>query len=256
MIASLPMYDFGPASAAQDRLWQLVVEELGQIGIDAPPMLTRGLPDLMPHWLSPDLLMSQTCGSPYRNRLHGKVALIGTPDYRVEGCPPGYYCSVLVARAGDPRTTLAEFDGAALAFNDPLSQSGWAAVQTDAAALGITLLPGLQTGAHRASVKAVADGKADLASIDAVTWRLLRPLDADAQRLKVIGQTTPTPGLPLITAQDTAPEPLFDAISAAIARLTAADRDTLGLHGLIRILPDAYLAVPNPRSPAQFAQSA
>lgn len=254
MTASLPMYDFGAASAAQDRLWQGIAAELALRGLEAPPLLTRGMEDLMPHWLAPDLLMSQTCGSPFRNRLYGKVALIGTPDYRVEGCPPGHYCSMLVVRADDPRASLADFDGATLAYNDPLSQSGWAAPQTEAQALGITLRPGPQTGAHRASVRAVADGAADLAAIDAVTWRLLRPIDPDAARLRVIGQTRPTPGLPLITAQDRATEPLFEAIATAIAQLAPSDRDTLGLHGLIRIPPEAYLAVPNPQSPAQFAK--
>jgi len=52
------------------------------------------------------------------------------------------------------------------------------------------------------------------------------------------------------TALTRDPEPLFDAISAAIADLSPDDRDTLSLRGLVRIPPDAYLAIPNPPPPA------
>ena len=79
--------------------------------MEAPEGLQRDPDDLWSQWTSPDLVFSQTCGFPYRARLHGSVTLIGTPDFGVEDCPPGYYRSVLVARADDPRDTVAEFDG-------------------------------------------------------------------------------------------------------------------------------------------------
>jgi ABC-type phosphate/phosphonate transport system substrate-binding protein len=64
------------------------------------------------------------------------VTYVGTPDYGVEGCPPGHYRSVFVVRADDRAPKPADFDGARFAYNEALSQSGWAAPQTHAAKLG------------------------------------------------------------------------------------------------------------------------
>ncbi|MEO6301185.1 MAG: hypothetical protein ABIO62_16295, partial [Paracoccaceae bacterium] len=138
MIASLAMYDRAEAQPANDRLWALIRDGLRAKGLAAPDHLTRGAGAYWDAWQSPDLVLSQTCGFPYRSKLHGKVALIGTPEFGVDGCPPGYYRSILVARADDPRHTITDFHNAALAFNEDLSQSGWAAPQNHAANLGIT----------------------------------------------------------------------------------------------------------------------
>ena len=253
MIASLAMYDFGPAQAANDRLWALIRDRLQAGGIDAPEALTRGEAAYWPTWEAPDLLLSQTCGYPFRARLPDRVAYVGTPDYGVEGCPPGHYRSVFVVRADDPRQTLADFGGARFAYNEDLSQSGWAAPQTHAARLGIRLPPALQTGGHRLSAEAVAEGRADIAALDAVTHQLLQDSDPDIHRLRVIEATLPTPGLPLITAADGPVQALFDAVAGAIAALTPQDRRTLHLQGVVRLPVSAYLAVPNPPAPAESA---
>ena len=249
LIASLGMYDFGPLTGANDRLWALIRDRLRADGIDAPDALTRGEGAYWQAWQSPDLLLSQTCGYPFRARLQGKVTYVGTPDFGVDGCAPGYYRSVLVARADDPRSTIADFDGARFAYNEALSQSGWAAPQTHAAKLGIRLPPALQTGGHRLSAEAVATGRADIAALDAVTYRLLATHTPEMSALKVVGLTDPTPGLPYITALGRDPDPIHAATRDAIAALTAEDRDILGLRGLVRIPVESYLAVPNPPSP-------
>lgn len=248
------MYDRAETAAANDRLWAAARDNLRAAGIAAPDGLTRGIDDLLPHWLSPDLLLSQACGFPYRSRLHGQVTLVGTPDYGVEGCPPGYYRSVFVARAGDAREALADFDGASLAYNDPLSQSGWAAPQTHAARLGLRFSQGPCSGAHRLSAQTVAAGHADLAALDAVSWRLIQRHDPGlAAQLRVVALTDPTPGLPCITARTRDAKTVFAALAAAIAGLAGPDRATLGLHGLIALPAAQYLAVPTPPPPAHFA---
>jgi ABC-type phosphate/phosphonate transport system substrate-binding protein len=253
MIASLGMYDFGPAMAANDRLWVLLRGGLRARGLTAPETLTRGEAAYWPAWEAPDLLLSQTCGYPFRARLQGRVTYVGTPDYGVDGCPPGHYRSVFVARADDPRAEVAAFDGARFAYNEALSQSGWAAPQVHAARLGIRLVPVLPTGGHQRSAAAVADGRADLAALDAVTFSLMRDVDPVCRALKVVGLTDPTPGLPLITAAGRDPAPLFDAMGKAIAALSPEDRAILRLKGLVRIAEASYLAVPNPAAPEQIA---
>ncbi len=248
MIAALPMYDFDDLVEANDRLWALIRETAYAAGLDAPEGLLRG-PDLWEIWQAPELLVAQTCGYLFRSRLHPDVTLIGTPDYGIEGCGPGFYCSVFVARSDDPRADLPAFDGSALAYNDALSQSGWAAPQNHAARLGLRFPAGLKTGAHRATMQAIADGRADLGALDAVTWRHLQRLDPMAQSLRVVARTAATPGLPLITAQAELAECLFGIITSAIAVLPASTREMLGLRGLVRIPIEDYLSVPNPPPP-------
>jgi ABC-type phosphate/phosphonate transport system substrate-binding protein len=251
--ASLPMYDRPELQTETDRYWALIRDGLAARGIAAPEALRRGDAVLMPQWESADLILSQTCGFPYRARLHGRVELVGTPDFGNDGCAPGYYRSILIARADDPRSSFAEFAGAALAYNDGLSQSGWAAPINHAAATGIRLRPGVETGSHRASAHAVAEGRAELAAIDALTWSLLCEFE-DMSRVKIIGATDPTPALPSITAKGRDAEAIRAAVAEAIAALTPADRARLRLRGIVQIPASAYLAVPIPPSPEQIAQ--
>jgi ABC-type phosphate/phosphonate transport system substrate-binding protein len=253
VIASLGMYDFGPAQAANDRLWALIRDRLRSRGIDAPEALNRGEHAYWDAWQSPDLLLSQTCGYPYRARLHDRVSYVGTPDYGVEGCAPGYYRSVFVARKDDPRRTLPHFDGARFAYNEALSQSGWAAPQTQAAKLGIHLPPAVQTGGHRLSAKAVAEGRADIAALDAVTHAMMQGHDPEADALRVVAHTDPTPGLPYITVTGRDPGPIFDAVTEAIVALTTDDRTCLRLKGVVKLAVADYLTVPNPPAPEQIA---
>lgn len=251
MIAALQMYDFDDLVGANDRLWASIRDGLRADGIAAPESLTRGR-QTWDIWQSPDLLLAQTCGYPFRARLHPNVTLVGTPNYAVPGCGPGEYCSYFIARVDDPRDTLAAFDGVALAYNDALSQSGWAAPQNHAASLGVNLRAGLETGGHRLTAQAIAQGQADFGAVDAVTWRHMQRVDPRVQALRVVAQTPPTPGLPLITAQGSKAAKLFDVVSQSIRQLAPSDRAILGLHGLVAIGPEAYLAVPNPPPPEAF----
>lgn len=252
MIASLGMYDRPETAAANDALWALIRRGLRARGIAAPARLTRGEAAFAHAWTAPDLVLSQTCGLPFRAGLHARVTLIGTPDYGVDGCAPGYYRSVLVARADDPRATEAEFQTARAAINEPMSQSGWAALADHFAALSLTPPAVVVTGAHQGSALAVAEGRADLAAIDAVTWSLLTRHDRWTQGLRVVAYTTPTPGLPLIAAAGVDRAPLFAAVAEAIADLQETDRHTLCLRDVIRIPASAYLALSIPDAPAQF----
>ena len=242
LIAALPMYDRAETAAANDAFWQAIRARLGH----GPDALTR-TGDLWPLWQSPGLLLAQTCGLPFRARLHGHVTLVGTPDYGLEGCPPGHYRSVFVAR--DPSATLETLAAGTFAYNEPLSQSGWAAPQAHMAGLGLSPRAFLQTGAHRAAARAVAEGAADFAALDALTWELIRAHDGFATTLHPIAHTVPTPGLPLITARSRDREPLFAAVAAAIADLSPEDRTALHLRGLVHIPAADYLALPLPAPP-------
>lgn len=256
MIASLAMYDFGPAVAANDHLWSLIRDGLRRQGHAAPDALTRGEAAFWPAWQAPDLVLSQTCGYPFRARLHDKVTYVGTPDYGIEGVLPGYYRSTFVVRKDDPRQTLADFDGARFAFNEDLSQSGWAAPQNHAIARGLRLHPTVRSGGHRLSAHAVAEGRADIAAVDLNTFALMSEADPVVANLKQLELTEPTPGLPFIAGPGADADLLLDVITQAIAALPAEHRAALRLKGITRIPLAAYLAVPNPPAPDLIAQPA
>lgn len=243
MIASLPMYDWPELQPANDRLWQLIAANLA----DAPAALTRS-DDLWGQWLSPDLLLGQTCSLPFATRLKGRVALVGTLDLGLPKCPAGHYNSVIVAHKDadlptEPLTTR-------IAINEDSSQSGWGALWQEARRRDATLGPVTATGAHRASVGAVAAGLADIAIVDANSWRLAKCFDAHTNALEVIGHTPPTPSLPLITAKTNRVGELRAAITAAIPRLSADDRSVLGVRSLTMMADATYFAVPIPLAPA------
>jgi ABC-type phosphate/phosphonate transport system substrate-binding protein len=241
MIASLPMYDRPETAATNDKLWALVRERLGF----GPETLNRD-GDIWDHWQSPDLVLSQTCGMPYRTGLHGKVAIVGTPDHGLQGLAAGYYRSVLVAHKDDRRNEFSAFQGATLAYNGTTSQSGWAAPLNHAADLGIKLAIGPKTGAHAHSARAVAERRAEIAALDMVSWEMLRRWDGFSQDLKIVGVTPETPALPFITALTNDAGQIRRALEGAIAALSVEDRTLICLQGVTWIAPQDYLAVPNP----------
>ncbi len=244
MLVSLPMYDHPAVQGATDRYWQAIRKALGE----GPEDLNRS-DDLWEQWRSPELLLSQTCGYPYRARLHGHVTLVGTPDYGLPECGPGEYNSVFVVRADDERETLSDFEGATFAYNEPLSQSGWAGPMMHARKAGMSFGDFTKTGGHPFSAQVVAKGQADLAALDALSWKLMQSHDAFAHDLRVLATTAPTPVLPYITALQRDPEPIRSAIVQAIDVLSQDDRETLSLKGVVQIEAGDYLAIPSPPPP-------
>ena len=244
MFASLPMYDWPEIRVSTDRYWQLLRERLIDHGIaDLPHNLQR---DSDPHgdWAMPDMALSQTCGLPYVRDLQGCVLLLGTPSYDIEAGSGSYY-SVLIGRQDGPGGLeyLSEY---CAAYNDIRSQSGYAALLQTVIDGQLTLPSVWQcSGSHRSSIAMVAEERADIAAIDAVSWALAKRHDPAAKRVKVIGHTAQTPGLPYITAtayHAQAPQ-MRQAISEAMAALGEGDRDALLLTGFVERREDEYAPI-------------
>lgn len=255
-VAALPMYDWPEIAAATDALWAAVRDRLRTEGVPAPDALDRER-GLMEGWTDPGLVLGQTCGLPLVQALAGRVAVVGALDYGLPGCPAGWYRSAVVVRAEDPRTALGAFRRAALAVNGADSQSGWGSILHHAAPLaeGGRFFGRVEaTGAHRASVGAVACGAADLAAIDCVSWRLARRFVPEAAGLRVLFLTDPTPGLPLIAARGSDVAPLRRALGAAVAELADAARSALGVRGFVA-LPAAAWGIVGERFAAARARS-
>lgn len=238
MFAHLPMYDVPANRPAHLRLWQAFQD----LQPHAPKLSNAG-DNLMADWLSTDLFLSQTCSLPFRARLHGLVQMVATPDNKISNCAPGYYHSVILARADNiPDLAANDF---ILAYNEPMSQSGWAAPQS----IGITGASRLQTGGHAASAQALVDGRADVATIDALTWHFLSRDWDKASRLTILATTPATPTLPYITSLNQNASALKLSFTQAILSLDQEDRETLQIFGLVDIKVDKYLQLPLPPAP-------
>jgi ABC-type phosphate/phosphonate transport system substrate-binding protein len=237
-IASLPMYDWPEVHAAHQSLWSAIAERLRAFGIAAPSSLDRSR-SFDSVWRDAGLVLSQTCGFPFSTRLRGLVRLVGTPAYDVAGCDGAYYSSMIVTRTREPAESLADFKGKRFAYNAADSLSGYLVLRASMkeAHIDPDTATWIETGAHRASVRAVAEQRADVAAIDAVCWALaLRHEQDAASRLKVIGKTSMRPGLPFITALERSDQDIRmiqTALKEAIAdKATQAARQALHITGL------------------------
>lgn len=229
------MYDWPEVHGAVDALWAAIYWGLRDAGIDAPEGVWR--PDRPEDlWTHPDLLIGEMCGYQIVNELRGRVEVLGVLDRGVDGCEPGDYRSVLVCRDDDSAVGLEDFRDRTVAVNGHRSQSGYGALVHEVAPLAVDgrfFDSEVTTGSHRGSMRAVADGRADVAAIDEVSWRLGLDHEPVVDRLRVVAWTEPTPGVPLVTSWTNAGlrDRLNDAISTAVADLDVKVREPLHLYG-------------------------
>lgn len=182
-------------------------------------------------WLHPALLFAQTCWGPMELGLASQVQVIGQPSYDAyEGGQGELYSSALVMRVGEapsvaspddgrPSIPLDLMRGRRFAFNSVDSMSGFIGLTRDLEVMGESLdvfASRSESGGHRASIVAIAEGRADVAAIDCQSWALAQRFEPAAQAVKVVGWTGRRKGLPFITARTT-PEKTFAALREAVA---------------------------------------
>ena len=206
-VATLPMYDLPELEAANDEIWAALAARLQAAGVDGVPQtLARG-GSLASLWADPQLLLAQTCGYPLIKGEIGPIQLVATPAYHAPGCEGPFHRSVVVVRADHAAASLADMRGTACALNDPSSNTGMNLLRSEVARLarGRAFFERIVvTGSHAASAEAVAEGTADLAALDVVTFaQLTRHRPQLMRRLKPLAWTTRSPGLPLITSVHT-----------------------------------------------------
>ena len=247
-IATLQMYDLPEVRAATDDWWAGLARALRRAGLsEVPARLTRDGPPEGP-WRDPGFLLGQTCGYPLMHGLAGVVQVVTTPAYDAPGCQGPQYRSVFLVREDEAARSLAELRGRIAAANSPQSQSGYSALRSAVAPLardGRFFSRVIETGGHVQSARAVAEGRADLAALDCVTYALLaqyRP--AAVAGLRVLDRSEAAPGLPYVTRAD-APADLVarlrDGLAAAVADpALAATRETLLLTSVEVPAPSAY----------------
>lgn len=246
------MYNVTPRHAA---LWRALLRDAldafaragGPAGVALPD---ESFGDLHALWRRDDLLLSQTCGYPYRMLgLRDTVHLVATPAFAADGCHGARYRSVLIASArvhAGGATTLDACRGLRAAYNGEDSHSGMNALRHavaphahDGGFFGsVTAF-----GSHLNVLRAVAAGEADCAAIDCVTFAYVRDALPDLLRdIRVIGTTAPAPGLPFIASralEDGQVAALRDALDRAVT-MDAERARVLRLKGFERLAPGAY----------------
>lgn len=189
-------------------------------------------------WLHPALLFAQACWGPMELGLSKHVQVVGQPSYDAyEGGQGELYSSALVMRTGEgpkarsprdgsPFLPLDLIRGKRFTFNGLDSMSGIIALTRDLQAAGESLdifSSRSESGGHRGSIVAVAEGKADIAAIDCESWALAQRFEPAALKVVIVGWTARRKGLPYITAATT-PSKTVAALRQAIAGLTEQPR--------------------------------
>jgi ABC-type phosphate/phosphonate transport system substrate-binding protein len=242
-LAALPMYNVTPALAADWRtLLAHVREHLADWLSARGDTLDIVDPDrdLTAFWLRGDVLFSQTCGYPLVHALADRVRLIGAPDFDVPGCESGTYRSVLVAGGLVGAQTIERCRGLRAAYNDDDSNSGMNLFRHAVAPFahdGRFFASVTKTGAHLASLRALAEGRADVAAIDCVTFAFAQAhLPELTDGVRALGMTASSAALPFIASMRV-PQDAIDTILQALAG--ALDHDPalaarLRLRGVVR----------------------
>jgi ABC-type phosphate/phosphonate transport system substrate-binding protein len=240
-IAELLMYVAPePIRQANERWLTRILERLG-----ATRRSADGL-SLMDLWLSPHLLLTQTCGYPLMTALRGQVRVVGRPRYELPDSNGGSHCSLLVSRADDPRRTLPAFRDSRGVINGEDSNSGMNLLRHRLAPLhreGRFFASVGISGSHRESLRWLREDKADLAAIDSVTFAYLaRHAEDEVVGLRVVVRSAFSPTLPYITAvaaTDEQVEQLRQAMNQTLRELPDVG-EILGLHEVLPASESEY----------------
>lgn len=208
--------------------------------------------DVHESWSEPGVLLTQTCGYPLTHALNGRVRLLGAAHYAAPGCRDHFYCSQIIVGKNSSHETLEDLRGARAVFNTPDSQSGMNAFRRSVAPLsnGKPFFSSVvESGGHLKSVKAVAAGEADVASIDAVCWWLVcREFPKLADKVRPIAQTLPAPGLPMITSNRFSvaqAAQIADVVADVLQdQKTQKSRERLGIRGFSKLGLEDYASIP------------
>ena len=247
-LASLPMYDDAELRPAAEVWWAGLARHLRDRGLTGVPEALTWPDSLVDHWHTPRLLFSQTCGYPFVNVLRPAVRLVATPCYDAPGCDGPHYAAHVIVREDARARSVADLRGCRLAVNGPGSYSGYHVWRT--------MLPAgedppsffgevVATGAHRASIRAVAAGEADACAVDCVSHALLGDHAPEELRGTRILMSSPTsPGLPFVTGAATSAEDvgkIRNGLQAALADPSLAPaRNELRLTGASVLADEDY----------------
>ena len=139
---------------------------------------------------------ARPAGGRWSSGLPQHVQVVGQPSYNgFEGGQGQLYSSAILMRGSEAGVTSRPADGAPIipldlirgkrfAYNSLDSMSGIIAPTRDLEAMGESLdifSERIETGSHRASIVAVAEGRADVCAIDCRSWHMAEAPRAEGQ---------------------------------------------------------------------------
>lgn len=239
--ANLAMYPFDAVRWAYDRFWEAVHDRLEWV----PPQLDWDV-GLHESWSRDDLVVGYTCGWPLVTQLRDTVRVVGTFVAATPESEGHSYRSVLVARWPGH---AADFAGAVAAVNAFDSLSGWVSLVAAVHGPGASWQGEIMvTGAHLDSLRAVSEGRAEIASIDSVTlWQARRLMPELCDGLVVVGTGPLVPCLPVITGRSTTDQQLYDLrvamVDAVFDPLVEPAARAMCTVGFMPLDLDSYLPI-------------
>ncbi|CAN5598428.1 hypothetical protein BH24ACT5_BH24ACT5_15730 [soil metagenome] len=236
--ATLAMYPMEPLRPAWERMWDAVHQHTGW----TPDVLTW-VDDVQAAWVDPDCVVAHTCGWPVATTLADVVDVVGAFAFDIPGAEgPRSRAAIMASRPG-PLDSFVTADTVA-AVNSECSLTGWISMRV--ATVGGQPWPGpvVWTGAHVASLAALQDGRADIASIDPLTLALVQRHQPELTAgLHEVGRGPLVPSTPIVVPRGTDPAciaDLRDALAAAVADPAVRATDELFITAFVPLDRDVY----------------
>lgn len=209
----------------------------------------------------PDLMIGYTCGYPLMRFLRDDLVPICVPVFDLPGCQGKFYSSHIIVPTESNIQSLSDCKGLVAAINGRDSNSGMN-VFRHAIALQEGSKPFftevLETGSHHQSVVAISSNQAQVATIDCVSYALIKDQWPDlVKKVRGIGFTEQTCGLPFVvpvaSAELIKPEMMVDALNTSLSNLAESERNRLHLTGFESVNMEDYQNIIELESIAQQA---
>ncbi|MFV2031071.1 MAG: phosphate/phosphite/phosphonate ABC transporter substrate-binding protein [Gammaproteobacteria bacterium] len=209
----------------------------------------------------PQLLIGQTCGYPLVSQLSDVVTPVCVPLFDVAGCEGKNYSSRLIVSESSDIESLSDCYQGIAAINTSDSNSGMNVLRHAIAPLSQAkpyFSAVRETGSHLKSLTEVAEGKVQIAAIDAVSFSFIQNAWPElVARVRSIGYTAKTCGLPFVIPQEISKQLDSDDITAclneATLRLPEPIQQHLHLRGFEGVDMDEYQGVLDLETVAQQA---
>lgn len=199
----------------------------------------------------PRLFLGHTCGYPLMKHLKDQVTPFCVPVFDVPGSDGKLYSSRFIVAANSTIEALDECRGKIAAMNAADSNSGmnvlrYAIAKYNPSAAFFSRV--VQTGGHLHSLEAVADGTADVAAIDCVSFQLIQDHWPELiDQVRSIGFSAKTSGLPFVlpksNIRDADLELLVDNLNQALANTPETIRNRLHLLRFEPVVLEDYQSI-------------
>ena len=217
-------------------------------------------------YTDPNFFLGQTCGYPYVTRWKHSHDLLAVPVFDFDGCKGTQYSSWFITHRENSASKIEDFRHKTVTLNGHDSNSGMNVLRYEISKLNCPesfFDEVIISGGHATSIKLIEEKKADLAAIDSVSYaHLLQAGLFDPNKIRIIGQSEMTTGLPFITPKNfgfrRAPDqPVFNAhklieqLNESLETLTHQQQRILGLDSFESVCADDYCKVAQLKSKAE-----